>query len=146
MRVIEAPNQYPEYANIFLGGGITNCPDWQKEVIQWLSGYDGIILNPRRTGEFTDDIATEQIKWEYKALRSVETLFFWFPEETLCPIALLELGVFTQRPQTQLIVGTHPNYARRLDVITQLELARPEVKVQSSIEGLIAEYLKTLEK
>lgn len=144
MQVIEAPNKHPEYADIFLGGGITNCPDWQADIITKLSPLEGVILNPRRTGEFTDDIAVEQIKWEYKALRSVETLFFWFPEETLCPITLLELGVFTQRPQTRLIVGTHPNYARRLDVVTQLELARPEVKVQSTLQGLLDEYMDTL--
>lgn len=146
MQVIEAPNKHPEYTDIFLGGGITNCPDWQSEIIEKLSPFKGVILNPRRTGEFTDDIAVEQIKWEYKALRSAATLFFWFPEETLCPITLLELGVFTQRPQTRLIVGTHPNYARRLDVVTQLELARPEVKVQSTLQGLVDEYLQSAGK
>lgn len=140
MQVIEAPNDYPQHADIFLGGGITNCPDWQAEVIGRLSHLDGVILNPRRTGEFTEDIAVEQITWEYSALRSVDTVFFWFPEETLCPITLLELGVFTQRPLTRIIVGTHPNYARKLDVITQLKLARPEVTVQQSLEGLALEY------
>lgn len=140
MNVIEAPNSYPEHADLFLGGGISNCPDWQTEVIGMLSEYDGTVLNPRRTGDFTEDIAVEQIKWEYDALRSVDTVLFWFPEETLCPITLFELGVFTQRPQTRLVVGTHPNYARRLDVVTQLELARPDVAVQSTLEGLVGQY------
>ncbi|MBC9705301.1 MAG: nucleoside 2-deoxyribosyltransferase domain-containing protein [Enterococcus sp.] len=141
MQVVEAPNQYPEHADLFLAGGITGCPDWQSEIISKLSHHSKLVaLNPRRSTKFTGDIAVEQIKWEYKALRSVDTVLFWFPSETLCPITLLELGVFTQRPQTRLIVGTHPDYARRLDVITQLELARPEVVVQSSLDGLVSEY------
>lgn len=140
MKIIEAPNDYPENVDLFLAGGITNCPDWQTELAGMLSHQSGVALNPRRSGDFTEDIAVEQIKWEYQALRSARVVLFWFPEETLCPITLLELGVFTQRPQTRLIVGTHPNYARRLDVITQLELARPEVTVQDSLEGVASQY------
>jgi hypothetical protein len=146
MRIIEAPHDYPAQADIFLGGGISNCPDWQSDVIELLADVPGVALNPRRTGEFTEDIADEQITWEYHALSSVNTVFFWFPKETLCPITLLELGVFTQRPDTRLIVGTHPDYARRFDVIKQLELARPEVKVQDSIQNLVAEYLSIYKK
>lgn len=142
MQIIEAPHEHPPVADLFLGGGITNCPDWQKDIIEILKDVPGVALNPRRTGEFTEDIADEQITWEYHALRSVTTVMFWFPKETLCPITLLELGVFTQRPDVHLVVGTHPEYARRFDVVKQLELARPEVKVQNSIEDLAAEYLR----
>lgn len=147
MQVIEAPNLYPTPADIFLGGGITNCPDWQSEIIDMFrrnTPRDEIILNPRRTGAFTEDIAGEQIEWEYHALRSVKTVFFWFPKETLCPITLLELGVFTQMPHVNLIVGTHPDYARRFDVIKQLELARPEVNVKDTLRGMYTEYLWSL--
>lgn len=146
MQIIEAPNSHPEKADLFLGGGISNCPDWQSDIIKLLADTPGIALNPRRTGEFTEDIADEQITWEYYALRSVDTVLFWFPKETLCPITLLELGVFTQRPNTHLVVGTHPEYARRFDVLKQLELARPEVRVQDSIEGLAAEYIRLREE
>lgn len=141
MQIIEAPHEFPQTADIFLGGAISNCPDWQSDVIDLLKDTPGTALNPRRKGKYNADIADEQITWEYHALRAVDTVFFWFPKETLCPITLLELGVFTQRTQTRLIVGTHPDYARRFDVIKQLELARPEVKVQNSIENLVKEYL-----
>lgn len=141
MKIIEAPFPHPETTDLFLAGGITNCPDWQKEAIEYLEETSGIALNPRRSGVFTEDIADEQITWEYHALRSADTVLFWFPKETLCPITLLELGVFTQRPQTRLIVGTDLDYARRFDVIKQLELARPEVTVRHSVEDLIADYL-----
>lgn len=144
MQVIEAPNSYPERSDLFLAGGISNCPDWQSTMAGLLAHCPGYAINPRRSGHLTGDIAEEQIKWEYDALRAVDTVMFWFPEETLCPITLFELGVFTQRTQTRLVVGTHPNYARRLDVITQLSLARPEVNVQNSLEGLAQQYTASL--
>lgn len=143
MQIIEAPNTYAAHPDIFLGGGITNCPDWQSEVAELLKDVPGVALNPRRQGEYDDSIADEQITWEYHALRSAQTVFFWFPKETLCPITLFELGVFSQRDDTRLMVGTHPEYARTFDVIKQMELSRPEVKVQHSIEDLVKEYLKT---
>lgn len=144
MKVIEAPNQYKHHSpDAFLGGGITNCPDWQKELITLLADVDGTLLNPRRRGDYDDSIAIEQITWEYYALRSVPTVFFWFPEETLCPITLFELGVFTQR-EVNLVVGTHPNYARKIDVITQLRLARPEVNVVHTIADMATEYKKLI--
>lgn len=36
--------------SVFLAGGITNCPQWQQEVIDRLQGYEieCTILNPRR--------------------------------------------------------------------------------------------------
>jgi hypothetical protein len=129
MHVIEAPNAHPHLTNIFLGGGISDCPDWQTDVISLLRDVPGILLNPRRSGNFTESMADEQITWEYHALRTADTVFFWFPMETMCPITLLELGVFT-----------HPDYARRFDVIKQLELARPEVNIQDNLFGLVEEY------
>src|SRR6478736_102537 len=102
MGVIEAPNPHPRRSDVFLGGGISGCPDWQSSVIYLLTDTPGVLLNPRRKGEFTEDIAGEQIEWEYKALRTADTVFFWFPQETLCPITLFELGVFTQRKDVRL--------------------------------------------
>jgi hypothetical protein len=145
MQLIEAPNTYPPQADLFLGGGITNCPDWQADVVKMLEGTDLVVLNPRRNAAFTGDIADEQIRWEYEALRTVKTVLFWFPKETLCPITLFELGVFSQRPDTRLIVGTHPEYARRFDVQVQMELSRPEVFVHDSVESLVKDYLSALQ-
>lgn len=141
MRLIEAPNTHPAHADLFLGGGITNCPDWQSEVIEQLQGTDFVVLNPRRSTAFTGDIADEQIRWEYAALRAVDTVLFWFPKETLCPITLFELGVFSQRTDTRLVVGTHSEYARRFDVQVQMELARPEVVVHDNLDSLVKDLL-----
>lgn len=58
MKVITAPEFY--YYGIhrkditcFLAGGITNCPEWQNDVIEYLKEHEEecsnlVILNPRR--------------------------------------------------------------------------------------------------
>lgn len=127
--------------SVFLGGGISNCPDWQSEIITLLGDTDLTLLTPRREGVLQKSWEQEQITWEYKALRIAETVMFWFPSETLCPITLFELGVFTQRLDTRLIVGTDPAYQRRSDVLIQLQLARPEVEVVDSIWELSQQAL-----
>ncbi len=144
VKIIVAPEPALK-GDIFLGGGISECPDWQTEIIDLLKDTNLTLLNPRRPSglEKNGEDATKQILWEYNALRTVPTIVFWFPEETLCPITLFELGVFTQKPEVKLVVGTHPNYKRRFDVIAQLKLSRPEVTVRNSIADL-AEELKLI--
>lgn len=137
MKLITAPEATPDNADLFLAGGISNCPDWQQEVIEALEGTSLVVLNPRREFYSTETSAIEQIKWEHDALRKVNIVLFWFPEETLCPITLFELGVFSQKKNVEVLVGVHPNYARKLDVIEQLALSRPEIKVVHTIEDLI---------
>jgi hypothetical protein len=146
MKIIEAPATYGQTpVDLFLAGGISNCPDWQAEAISLLTGVSGTALNPRRSDVFTDEIAGEQIAWEFEALHLTKAIIFWFPEETLCPITLFELGVFTQRKDIPVFVGTHPGYLRKFDVVTQLGLARPEIHVVDSVEKLVAQYITSLE-
>lgn len=137
MKVFTSPDIIPDKIDLFLAGGISNCPDWQKEILSYFESTDMVIANPRREFYATDTYAQEQIAWEYDALHKSVMVSFWFPEETLCPITLFELGVFTQRKDIHLVVGTHPNYGRKLDVVEQLKLARPEVKVVHSLEDLV---------
>ena len=137
MNVITAPENVPDKADLFLGGGISNCPNWQENVISLLCDRDLTILNPRREMYSDGELAQKQIAWEYDALRKVSTVLFWFPSETLCPITLFELGVFTQRTDVRVLVGTHPEYARRFDVIEQLKHARPEIVVVDNLQDLV---------
>ena len=101
-----------------------------------------MLLNPRRRNYAFEDpgAAREQIAWEFRHLRRAWGRLFWFPPETLCPIALFELGAWS-RTEGPLFVGTHPAYARRLDVTVQLELARPDVRVASSVEELAGQVM-----
>jgi hypothetical protein len=124
--------------SLFLAGGITGCPDWQTEAVRVLSDVAVTLLNPRRPHFPIDDpaAAAEQIRWEHDALRQATAILFWFPAETLCPIALYELGAWSMTGKP-LFVGTHPDYRRRTDVVIQTALARPDVTVVDSLAGVI---------
>ena len=42
-------NDMPQSVDLFLAGGITNCPDWQADAIKMLDdGSDIVVANPRR--------------------------------------------------------------------------------------------------
>lgn len=143
MRHVEAPQlRAGDGRGLFLAGGISGCRDWQREVAAALEAIDLTVLNPRR-GQFwagDEAAAREQIGWEFAHLRRASARLFWFPPETVCPIALFELGAWTRSPEP-LFVGTDPAYARRFDVIEQLRLARPDVRVTDSLASLVDQVI-----
>lgn len=150
--VIESPNTIesvgPElrhHDSVFMAGGITDCPNWQVEAIEYLARCDAqdqnidlILLNPRRADFPIGDpsAAEKQITWEHNHLLMAGAILFWFPEETLCPIVLYELGTWS-RSRKPIFVGVHPKYQRRQDVEIQTRLARPDVEVVYSLEDLL---------
>ena len=139
MTYIEAPTEYDGTGpSVFLAGGISNTHDWQTDLVALLAEAPIVILNPRRRNYPWHDpaAAEEQIRWEFRHLRRASAVAFWFPPETLCPIALFELGGRIAEPRQALFVGTHPDYQRRHDIEIQLKLARPEVTVVSDIAAL----------
>lgn len=139
MTYIEAPDEYEGAGrSLFLAGGISGTHDWQMELVALLAGMPLVFLNPRRRNFPMDDssAAEGQIAWEFRHLRLATAVAFWFPPETLCPIALFELGGRIAEPNQALFVGTHPDYKRRLDVQIQLKLARPKVTLASDIPAL----------
>jgi hypothetical protein len=140
--VIEAPAADDPPAgqpSLFLAGGISGCPDWQADVLALLDGCDLTVFNPRRVVFDLRDAAAarQQIAWEHARLRQADAIVFWFPSESLCPIVLYELGAWSMT-QKRLYVGAHPGYARRLDVVEQTRLARPDVPVVGDLDALAA--------
>lgn len=143
MKEIQCPNKLEQneagVASIFVAGGISNCPEWQRELITLLEDVDNLILvNPRRSEFDTSDLALEedQIKWEHEHLLKSQGFIFWFPSETLCPITLFELGKVTARSTKPTFVGTHPEYQRKRDIRWQMLLLRPEIDIVHSLEKL----------
>ena len=137
---------------LFLAGGISNCGDWQAEMIRMLFSRmregtsmpdDGwVLLNPRRASyQDTPENARRQIEWEYAHLAVADAVLFWFPKETLCPITLLELGRWSGVAKP-LFIGIDPDDARRLDVEVQINLARPYVRPVYSLDDLAELVLK----
>lgn len=152
MEVIE-PNSTPLEAldkiDVFLAGGISKCPDWQSRALELLSTTDLHVANPRRFDhiDFTGAIAKEQITWEYNALAKSKVILFWFPKESLCPIALYELGVQVGLNEKPIMVGADLKYARRFDLQTQLELANTrDTRFSSTISTSLEATLDRVRK
>lgn len=140
MQYLEAPDdakaRWPY--SFFLAGGITDCPNWQRYATKFFDGLPVTIFNPRRACWSSAIDAVQQIAWEHQRLREARVILFWFPAESLCPIALYELGAWamTDKP---LLVGTDPRYLRRHDIQIQLALARPDVTITDNLTDLIRE-------
>jgi hypothetical protein len=140
MKYVESPDTYRPRAgdaSLFLAGGITGCPDWQREVVRLFDKIDLVVLNPRRTHfPMADPTAAEaQIRWEHEYLRVADEILFWFPCESLCPIALYELGAWSMTDKP-LYVGVHPDYRRRRDIEIQTRLARPDIVIVYCLDDL----------
>ena len=146
MKIITAPDipklSEVSHNEIFLAGGISNCPDWQTDVLDMLKDVkeEFTIYNPRREQFDLSDptYSEEQIEWEHDKLSLVNNVIFWFPCETVCPITLYELGVAATKWK-KLFVGCHPDYVRKFDVIKQLSLCRPEIVVRDSLEEIVSD-------
>jgi len=138
VRYVEAP-VYPgnlPHPWVFLAGGITGVRDWQAEVRRILEPLPGgTMFNPRRANFPIHDpsAAQEQITWEYRNLTNADLILFWFETKETQPIVLYELGRYATLGKP-LVVGAHPEYPRRQDVVIQMGLARPEIKVQTTLE------------
>ena len=146
MRVITAVEEYQIADNevtCFLAGGITNCPDWQKETIENFKKYDAqypgeldklVLFNPRRENFPIDDpnASTEQITWEFNALQQMDIFSMFFTGGTSDqPICMYELGrnisrmtqLFMDDFDKRIVISCDPEYKRAADVKIQTKLA-----------------------
>jgi hypothetical protein len=138
MKYIEAPEEYSgNERSLFLAGGISNCPNWQSDLVRLLENENILLFNPRRKSFPANDpsASKKQIEWEYKYLKKADIFSFWFPKETICTITLYELGkaYMTNKP---IFVGINPRYERKLDIEVQTKLARPEIEIVYSLDKL----------
>ncbi|WP_165956158.1 nucleoside 2-deoxyribosyltransferase domain-containing protein [Streptomyces hainanensis] len=143
---VEAPRYHEprpdDPPSVFLAGGISHCPDWQREAAQALR--DLTVFNPRRAGfDVRDPTATEvQIAWEFHHLRAADVTLFWFPAcdpaVTVQPITLYELGAAAATPGRRIAVGADPGYPRAADVRIQLGHVRPGSTVHDTLAATVA--------
>lgn len=123
------PDRFVNHA-VFIAGGISDCADWQADVVNIIDCDTFDVVNPRRIGGFdkTGATAEEQITWEHTALGKVDSYLFWFPKESICPIGLFELGMALERvlikPNPMIIIGWHEEYPRAFDLKIQTKLAK----------------------
>jgi hypothetical protein len=150
IQYIESPSrEKAEKPTLFLGGGITNCPDWQNEILNKLDskGLDIAVFNPRRKNYSKEDpnAEMEQISWEYSRLREAQVLLFWFSSGSENPIVLFELGSALER-NVSVIVGVDPNYSRKRDVEIQVGLRNKNIKIAHSLDDLLNEASEAFDK
>ncbi len=146
LNYVEAPNDYTitDEVSIFIAGGISNCEEWQSNVLKDLERNRDIqkknivLFNPRRANFDINDIKqTEiQIEWEHKQLKRADIILFWFCKETLCPITLFEYGKYLVSNK-RIFVGCHKLYQKRYDIICQTFLERKDVVVHDYLCDVI---------
>lgn len=165
IKIITAP-EYPEIPDsaikIFLAGGITNCPEWQQELITLFKNFfetdkEVYIFNPRRENFPIDDpsAASEQITWEFKMLEICDIFTMLFCDaDSDQPICFYELGRNIERIKTRfpedwqdrIVISTDENFKRSEDVIIQTDLAT-DSEIQANVtdtEDLVEEHFNSI--
>jgi len=149
LEIVEAPNEPKEKNKIklFLAGGITNCPNWQKEIIDRLEYTVNVytkhmleevtVFNPRRENFPIENpnASKEQISWEFYKLRESDIIVFWFSRGSLNPIVLLELGLHGISQPREIVIGVDPEYERISDVEIQTKLAKPTQEICYNLDS-----------
>ena len=129
---------------IFLAGGITNCIDWQKTVIDNFekTDYNVCLFSPRRKKfDIKKDSAEEQILWEFNAIEKCDLFTMYFDGGVSDqPICLYELGRNIERMKQKfpddwtdrIVITCDAGYKRVEDVIIQTRLATDD-KIKVSV-------------
>jgi len=163
--IVEAPNESKltgKCIKVFIAGGISNCPDWQTDLISRLKKDKRLkncgtvkilIFNPRRKNKPRVDETEAQVTWEFFNLNKSDIISFWFSEGSLNPIVLFEYGRILAAPnrwKKSVIVGCHEKYGRRTDVIIQTKLIEqsrfrhPEIEVKNTFEDFANELIESI--
>jgi len=154
--IVQSPGETTSKGiRLFIAGGISNCPQWQNELIERLQNDERIkeenyeegeepvniiIFNPR-----CKEIPEEkpQVTWEFNKLKSSDIISFWFSEGSMNPITLFEYGRYLDSKK-KIIVGCHPDYPRKSNVIIQTELENPKITINENFEDFYNELVKVL--
>jgi len=141
MRIITAVEQYERHPGdvfVFLAGGITNCWEWQDEVIKELQSYADtdtlVVFNPRRKNFPIHDpnASQQQITWEFEQLEQMDIFSMYFcNSDSDQPICMYELGrnlvkmqnKFPDDWEKRIIISVEDGYRRTKDVEVQTSLA-----------------------
>lgn len=143
-QIITAPSlEKPIYTTLFLAGGITNCKDWQSDVIKELVYDEVSIFNPRQEHfDVSNKSASyEQIMWEYERLEQMDIFSMYFcNSDSDQPICMYELGRnivrmqnrFPSDWQQRIVISVEDGYRRKQDIIIQTSLCAPTLFVDGT--------------
>jgi hypothetical protein len=150
IEIVQSPNETTNQKGIrlFLAGGISNCPNWQDIIIEKLKNDERlkdknvIVFNPRCK---TIPEEEPQVTWEYKKIKVSHIVSFWFSEGSPNSITLFEYGSHF-KSRKKIIVGCHPNYPRKSNVVIQTKLVKPNFKINESFESFYEQIIITILK
>lgn len=155
-QIITAPSiEIPKFTSVFLAGGITNCKEWQKTVIEELAFEDVSIFNPRQEHfDVSDKNASyKQILWEFERLEKMDIFSMYYCNDNSDqPICMYELGRNIVRMQNRfpsdwerrIVISVEDGYRRQTDVLIQTELATQNkvLAITNTSPYLHAQYIK----
>lgn len=154
-QIIIAPSaEKPEHISVFLAGGITNCKEWQKIVIEELKDEEVSIFNPRQAHFDVNDknASWKQILWEYEHLEQMDIFSMYFcNDDSDQPICMYELGRNIVRMQNRypndwekrIVISVEDGYRRKQDVLIQMQLCAGNVFVEGDADPVAhAHYIK----
>jgi len=153
MREIKSPNDitFGGLTSIFLGGSIEmgTAEDWQTRLVNDLTNYSGIILNPRRDNwdpswkqSIYNPQFREQVEWELDALSCASIVIFYFDPKTMSPITLMELGL-AAASGSNVVVCCPDGFWRKGNV--EIICVRFAIPLYDNYEDLLV-YLKNIIK
>lgn len=157
IQIITAPStDKPIYTSVFLAGGITNCKEWQKEVMmsECLSSEEISFFNPRQEHfDITDKNASvNQITWEFERLEQMEIFSMYFCNDNSDqPICMYELGRnivkmqnrFPNDWENRIVISVEKGYKREADVLIQTRLCASKLFVENDATPKIhAQYIR----
>lgn len=136
---LEAPSYLDsiEHKSLFIGGGISNCEDWQAPLCDKLLHSTSLqLFNPRRSSFDISKIKESeiQIKWEHYYLHQADMILFWFPKTSICPITLFEYGYWLAKGK-KIYLGIEKGYPRQFDLEYQTSLER-DMPIYYSLDEL----------
>ena len=101
MRVVTYPEKYDRKEGditVFLAGGISDCPNWQVDVINYLKTHTErryldnlVILNPRGDESQILSFDEKQI-WDFDNLNEADIVSFYFCKDVTQSTSMYELG------------------------------------------------------
>ena len=173
VEVITTPEHkhfYPGTLKVFLAGGICNCPNWQKNVIETLQNdtlpielsgdYKNVcLINPRRTDRIEEPgAAQKQIEWEFDMIENCDVFTMYFAGgESDQPICMYELGrnilkmqyEYPKSWKDRIVITCNSNYKRLNDVLVQTGLATDglvKVNVVDGDEESVTAHINAIKK
>jgi len=150
MKVVLAPridSEHPDKLRIFLAGCANT--DWRKEFVKYFDEDDDVVfLDPKREDWdlMNKSMMEEQVTWEFVKQKNADIMVFYYNAGSVCPITLLEFGLWGLSKGTPMVVGVTSDYEKHDDIILQTKLARPETRIVESLYELSYETKSKIDK